>query len=267
MRDFLIVLGIIIVVVLCVCDNPIKERFQRMNYIQMHNYLDNKYGSGLMRHGFEGNYNPFYSDFRNRRFRHGYVDTNVPKLVGYIYSQDEANNDMFPLYEMYDYKRGRPGYVYRDSKYGNDRDAVLVVIDPDNYEGDTLYDDDIVTVGLDKKPYIVKLYKIKNVGLGTRYTERDYRDEMQGYGLLKPVNTEDTVIEDEDRYYILYRQTLDPRRGVYNYYIKDKRGAIIELDDDKYKELDDGDMVLIPGKERYGEYQLEVYNDDYGWWY
>ena len=230
---------------------PTVEKFQRMNYLQMHNFLDTKYGNGVMRHGF-GN--------SNRGKGRMQQNTNEPKLIGYIYSQDENNNDTYQLYEMYDYKRGRPGYVYRDSKYQDNRDSVLVVIDPDLYNGDYLYDGDVINVSFDNQPFIVKLYEIKSVGLGTRYSNKDYRDEMEGYGLLKPVNPGDGQIEEDDRYYILYRQSLDPRRNRYNYYIKDKRGSLIELDDQKYKDLDDGDTLLIPGKERYGEYIVHRLN-------
>lgn len=240
----------------------------------MHDYLNSKYGNGVIRHGFgnNNNYNPYYEAGYGMGFRRGVhpniYDRNEPKLVGYLYSQDENDNEVYQLYEMHDYKTGRPGYVYRDSKYQDNRDSILVKIDQKQYVGDHLYDGDVVNIGLDNQPFVVKLYEIKTVGLGTRYTEQNYRDEMEGYALLKPVDAGDGALADDDRYYILYRQSLDPRRNRYNYYIKDKRGAILELDENKYKDLYEGDTVLIPGKERHGEYVLDtVYGDDYyTWW-
>ena len=239
------------------------ENFQIMNYIQMHNHLDNKYGNRILQNGYNGNgytYNNGYMN--NYTYHNGFMynnrENNLPRLIGYIYSQDENNNETYQLYEMFDYKRGKLGYVYKDSKY-QDRDSVLVVIDPKLYNGD-LYDGAIVNIGPLGEPYVIKLYDIKNVGLGTRYMNKDFHDEMEGYGLLRPIDPGNILLEEDDKYFILYRQTLDPRRNRYNYYIKDKRGSLLELDNNKYKELDDGDMVLIPGKERHGKYILRVYN-------
>jgi hypothetical protein len=160
---------------------------------------------------------------------------------------------------MHDYKRGRPGYAYKDSKYQDNREAVLVNITHDLYDGEYLYDGDIITAGYDKQPFVVKLYEIKSVGLGTRYANKDYNDEMENYALLSPVDPGDGQIDEEDRYYILYRQSLDPSRNRYNYYIKDKRGTILELDQ-KYKDLDDGDKISIPGKEKLGLYVVNPHD-------
>lgn len=242
------------------------ESFQRMNYLQMHNYLDYKHGNGVMRHGFPDNKNTYFG--YNQGIRKGPISVNTrndPKLVGYLYSQDEENNDTFQLYEMHDYKRGRPGYVYKDSKYEDNRNAILVVIPPEQYNGDTLFDGDVVNIQYNNRPFVVKLYEIKNYGFGTRYESKDFRDEMESYGLLTPVDAGDGEIDKDDQYFILYRQELDSRKDRYNYYIKDKGGSIIELDDYKYEYLSNGDTLSIPGKERYGLYSLELYDTGYYW--
>jgi len=252
-RSYVIIFVCLLILYFTLC-YPTVEKFQRINYLQMHNYLDYKHGNGVMRHGF-GN-----SSKRPSNRVPNVYNRNEPNQIGYIYSQDENNNETYKLYEMHDYKRGRPGYVYKDSKYQDNRDAVLVVIDPNLYNGEELYDGDVINIGLLNEPYVVKLYEIKSVGYGTRYSNKDYRDEMQGYGLLRPVDPGDGQIEEDDRYFILYRQSLDPRRSIYNYYIKDKRGSILELDDQKYKDLDDGDTLLIPGKEKLGIYMINKFN-------
>ena len=251
-KDNIIILICILLIVIPIFF-PTIEKFQRMNYLQMHNYLDYTHGNGIMRHGFDY---PLYNTNKDlTRNNESEYNTNEPELIGYIYSQEEDNNDIYQLYEAYDYKRGRPGYAYKDSKYQDNRDSVLVTIEPDMYDGNSLYDGDIINAGFDNQPYIVKLYEIKSVGLGTRYANKDYNDGMEKYGLLRPVIPTIDMLE-EDKYYILYRQTLDPRRSRYNYYIKDKRGSILELDDQKYKDLYEGDELLIPGKEKYGLYVI-----------
>ena len=256
---------------------PVVEKFQRMNYLQMHDYFDEKYGNGrqrhngtLMRHGFNSNnsnnslrnrWNSWWNKPRmdnNEIMKRRYDTTNTPKLVGYISSQNTNNNEVFQLFEMFDYKRGKIGYVYRDTKYQDNRDAILVDIDPKLYNGGSLYTGDVINIGLSKEPYVVHIYRLKDDGYGTRYENKNYNDSMEEYGVLNPVDT--TIqIDDADRYYILYRQELDARKNRYNYYIKDKRGLLIEFDE-KYKNLDTGDKVLIPGKEKYGEYVVNVYN-------
>ena len=267
---FLILTCIIAVVYLF--GRQVCEKFQRMNYIQMHNYLDSLYSNII-----PSRYN--YSPYRNTipaspeipsvglTGRMGYIQSpvitssgggyhsNPDRVVGYLYSQDTNDNDIYELYEVYDHRRGRPGYAYKTSKEPYNRDALLVNIDHKSYSGDYLYDGDVVNITYENKPYVVKLYTIKSTALGTRYQNMDYQSGMREYALLEPVNPM-AVVDDADKFYILYEQELDPSRQLNNYYIKDKRGIIVEIDT-KQNKLYDGDTILIPGKERYGEYSLK----------
>ena len=205
-----------------------------------------------------------YPDYtRGLNNNHSHMYPSNPVLYGYLTSQDEADNEMYELYELYDYRRGRNGYVYKDSKYDNNRETIYVSIDPKSYDGDILYTGDVVTIGYNDKPFVVQEYKFKQGGFGTRHSELDIRDSMEGYGVLRPAagaNNHDTVRE-EDRFFILYRQEVDRRRSMFYYYVKDKRDVVIQLDKNVYKDLQDGDTVIIPGKEKYGPYTLSVYND------
>jgi hypothetical protein len=164
---------------------------------------------------------------------------------------------------MYDHKRGRNGYVYKDSKYENNRESVYVTIDHTSYNGDTLYTGDTLSLGYNNKIFIVQEYEYKNRGVGTRYNDLDIRDAMEGYGILRPLSSANNhdVVREEDRFFILYRQEVDRHRGTFYYYIKDKRDVIIQLDKNVYKDLYDGDLVTVPGKEKYGQYTLSVYDD------
>jgi len=266
-------IGIVLTTVYLLFGNKVIETFQRMNYIQLHDYLDNIYKNGK-------NSMNEYSPYRKRlnsnvsdpsvslTGRYGYSNNsefnleepkifnhvNQDRLIGYLYSQDTQDNEVYKLYEVYDYKRGRPGYAYKNSKDSYQMDEILVNIDPKKYSGDQLYDGDVVNITHEKKPFVVKLYKIKNTGLQTRYTSKDYRSDMYEYALLEPVNT-GNVIDENDKYFILYEQTIDPRRELYNYYIKDKRGILLDITD-KPKKIYDGDTLLIPGKEKIGQYKV-----------
>lgn len=204
---------------------------------------------------------PDYTRGLNNNPAHTYPSN--PVLYGYLTSQDELDNELYELYELYDYRRGRNGYVYKDSKYDNNRETIYVSIDHKSYTGDILYTGDVITIGYKNKPFVVQEYKFKQGGFGTRHGELDVRDSMEGYGVLRP--TEDAnnhdVVREEDRFFILYRQEVDRRRSTFYYYVKDKRDVVIQLDKNVYKDLQDGDTVLIPGKEQYGSYTLSVYND------
>lgn len=263
----IMLISIVILTIYLLFGKAIYEKFQRMNYIQLHDYLDRLYNyapkypyrlyhpptlqqptvslTGRLGYQDDGLYN-----LSTRR----YTYANQDRLIGYLSSEDLTNNDIYHLYEVYDYRRGRPGYAYKDSKSPSNRDSVLINIDPKSYDGDYLYDGDTINITYANTPFKVHLYTIKRTGLTTRYPTQDYRSGMYEYALLQPVNAP-ADIEEEDRYYILYEQEIDPRRDQNNYYIKDKRGVIIEVDTNTRK-LYDGDTLLIPGKERYGEYRV-----------
>lgn len=258
---------IILYITLCYKQFNLEKFIQTMDYLQEEQLYEcemdygvnsNKcrklrYGeehlNNVIRHGFNRNPNIF-NEYTN--------STNEPILVGYLYSQDTQNNDMFNLYKLFDYKRGKYGYAYKESKYRDDYESILTFIDPKKYNNSELYTDDVINITEANVPFVVKLYEIKSVGIGTRYKDKGYRDSMYEYGILRPNDPTQTV-NVEDKYFILYRQTLDPRREQYNYYIKDKYGVLLELDNKK--SLDDGDTIMIPGKEQYGEYKLKVYDN------
>jgi ribosome-associated protein YbcJ (S4-like RNA binding protein) len=185
----------------------------------------------------------------------GYGGFNQDRVIGYLSSQDLSDNTVYTLYEVYDHRRGRPGYAYMESK-DYFRDSVLVNIDPKKYSGDYLYDGDVINITPANVPYVVKLYTIKQTGLSTRGYTRDYRSEMQEYALLEPVVPNPTMTDD-DKYFVLYEQEIDPHRQLNNYYIKDKRGIIIEITT-KSTKLYDKDTIMIPGKEQYGAYKITV---------
>jgi hypothetical protein len=219
------------------------ENFQRMNYIQMHDYLNHQYNEPAIS---EGSYDP-----------RSYNETNQPYLIGYIYSENFEENSVYPLYQIYDYSRGKWSYAYKDSKDNNNQEPIYVLINPKTYNDVSLSTGDTVKILPNNASYLVKLYDIKTTGLETRYHNKNYQDEMETYGLLRPID--DNILLDQDnKYFVLYRQTIDPRRDVYNYYIKDNKGLIIELP--KTKSLENNDKILIPGKEKYGEYKLTVSN-------
>lgn len=268
----LILFSIIILLIVFVLCKKCVENFQRMNYIQLHNYLERKQH---VADKYNSNPNPYrhtihhdvhepttsltgrssYSSDPYVNIYNGYSGYNADRLIGYLQSEDTDNNDIYELYEVYDYRRGRPGYAYRDTKSPSNRDSILVNIDFKQYSGDYLNDGDVVNITYRKVPFVVKLYKIKQTGLETRYHERDYRSGMHEYALLEPVNPL-VDVDEEDRYFIMYEQEIDPRRSLNNYYIKDRRGIIVELSDRSTK-FYDGDTILIPGKEKYGEYAVK----------
>lgn len=264
---------LLIIVAVYLLTGCVMEGFQRMNYIQLHNFLDQSYNYPYYGYVQSSPYRKHKGDDYNKPTtsitgRRGYSDLfpvlntydgyggyNVDRLIGYLYSQDEDDNEVYELYEVYDYRRGRPGYAYKNTKDSYFRDSILVKIDPKKYNGDYLDDGEVVNITYANKPFVVKLYKIKRTGLGTRYRSRDYRSGMHEYALLEPVNPP-TDIAEEDKYYVMYEQEIDPRREQYNYYIKDKRGIIIELTKRPTKYYD-GDTITIPGKEQYGEYRVQ----------
>jgi hypothetical protein len=262
----MLLFSIVVLTIYVLFGSSLTERFQRMNYIQLHNYLENAYSYPR---------SMFYSPYRSyiptsneyptvgltgtRGYHDDYLSYpqqsyNPDRLVGYLYSEAEDNNEVYKLYEVYDHRRGRPGYAYKATKYPNNRDSILVNIDPKTYSGDYLYDGDTVDITYEKIPFTVKMYQIKQTGLGTRYTNKDYRSGMHEYALLEPVDPGANV-DEEDRYFILYEQEIDPSRQLNNYYIKDKRGIIIEVSNKE--KIYDGDTLLIPGKEKYGEYSVK----------
>lgn len=272
--DLSLILICLLVIVLLFKRNII-ETFQRMNYIQLHNYLDQSYNNRIYDTNYIYPYRKYIPETTetptvSQTGRVGYdadyiVDNivssydgfygNEDRLVGYLASEDTTNNDIYKLYEIYDHRTGRPGYAYKATKEPTNRDPVLINIDQKSYSGDYLYNGDIVNITYEKKPYVVTLYSIKSTGIGTRYPSQDYRSGMQEYALLEPINP-GIIVDENDKYYILYKQEIDPRRQLNNYYIKDKRGIIIEIDTNN-KTLYEGDTVLIPGKEKYGEYSVK----------
>lgn len=299
-RNDMLLLCFTALVIILVVIKISSESFQRISYTELHDLMENRYDTGdslthplplpttihdhntlphlktssfpdrrrprhpLRPQSFQKPSDisfPEYTRGLNVNKSHNYP--NNPVLYGYLKSHDDLDNEIYELYELYDYRRGRNGYVYKDSKYENNRESIFVAIDHKSYNGDTLYTGDTITVGYKNKPFVVQEYDYKNRGFGTRYNETDIRDEMDGYGILRPLGAANnhTDVMEEDRFFILYRQELDRHRGTFYYYVKDKRDVVIQLDKTKYKELYEGDLVTIPGKEKYGEYVLSVYND------
>jgi hypothetical protein len=262
------------------------EPFQRLSYRDVHDIIEKRYESGKdVAHPIQPPLEIDYPQFpvhplrpksfkkpedlaypshtRNLIVNQSHTYANNPVLYGYLKSEDDMDNELYELYELYDYRRGRNGYAYKDSKYQDNRESMFVSINHKSYNGDVLYTGDVISLGYNNKSFVVQEYEYKNRGSGTRYKESDIRDEMEGYGILRPLgdaNNHDSVRE-EDRFFILYRQEVDRRRGTFYYYVKDRRDVLIQFDKKKYKDLQNGDTVDIPGKEKYGKYVLSVYDD------
>jgi hypothetical protein len=208
-----------------------------------------------------------------------------PHVIGTVHSTNKDDNLVFHLYQFWDYKKNGYSYLYRDTKsydqsYGSYASFDFLPVELSNGEKEAYDGSKVIIMG---KEFVVTLYKLRNSGIYTRarnYPQRrmvpshmprqllrerrynpNYVDgeywQLRQYAMLTPIRQlANDELRDDDRYAILFEQDVDRSRGKFNYYVRARNGVDIQID--RENKIYDGETIVIPGKEKFGEYKVQV---------
>jgi hypothetical protein len=170
--------------------------------------------------------------------------------VGFVHAKDESLNLKYPLLSWLDNYTGSYKYYIKDYKSLHSKEYILNEIA--NQNNILMEGDEIDVKGKEHLgKFIVKIhnnnYTMKEYspyGSGTRYDYHNVPWNTIGY-----IVAQETSIDDDNRFYILYEKELDPSKSEYEYKINIRTGFPIFLDLKDKEQLYHGDVVKIPGSQ------------------